>query len=944
MRLILSTLFALAALLAAGGGAAQSPRIVLFEDPALSVSRLHYPLLISGARGYRILCASQVDEEAVIRGVGFTTVPSQILTAVDPDIVAARPDENPLLCPTAADFPIKVFAHDTPDGPMHYLQFPTAIGATTTYTDRLYTPGCVGLVEALRLDLTQALNADPTPFFAGKIHEIACLSGAPVQVAPKTFAAWCMKGDRTASETATVMAMLDATPGGVSALGNQAACTAADQFLRAIPTLSLDGKGVVSTAPISVLTHLTSLSLQNNEISDIAPLTKLSAVGFLDLSGNKLSNVAAVAPLVGLTRLDLSDNAVSDVRALAALALLTDARLDGNAITDLAPLQFLQALSRLSLARNGLTGDMLEPLTALGGLTQLDLSDNAIESFAHLGEFPSTLQIDLTGNPIVASGGQSFLDICILHRDAPTPFGQTIRAIVARHGGGTCADASDALLATTTLDLSGQVISDLGPLAVLSHLTNLDLSGNAITDVAPLAGLGGLLELNLDDNAITDIRPVGPLTRLTAFTAAGNPVQVADFLSACLMRGHEGALSETRALEVSVLLDVSGVSNCQVALDTLRQLVHADVRGRGLTTIEYFSVMAGLQSIDLSDNALADVAPLAQIPGLTALWVRNNRIDSVADVSGLRRLERLSLDGNPLPSLTRITDLSKLRRLGFSNTQVRSVLPLAGLPQLEDAAMRGLDLSFGSFTEYCLVHRLDAVALGSERSFMVALDSRMEADGVDPRDCVEADAWARAQTVLTLNKKGITSVAPVAFFENLEELNLFDNLLTDAGPIASLRRLKKLSLASNRLSRLPRFASAGMTSLSLNDNAIVDMWPLQNLTQLASLGVMGNRIQDPRAIAQMGPLTSPDLRNNLIGDLGVANATLAKTPYLKGNPVCLLRISLPPLNDACRREPFVFVPGVFTHFETVREFGTVENRELNPVIINRINRNLVVNR
>ena len=70
---------------------AQSPSVVLFEDPGIGAERLPYPLLISDSRGYRILCASQQDEEAVIRGLGFTTVPSRNLTAVDPEIVAANP-------------------------------------------------------------------------------------------------------------------------------------------------------------------------------------------------------------------------------------------------------------------------------------------------------------------------------------------------------------------------------------------------------------------------------------------------------------------------------------------------------------------------------------------------------------------------------------------------------------------------------------------------------------------------------------------------------------------------------------------------------------------------------------------------------------------------------------------------------------------------------------
>ncbi|MBZ0089170.1 MAG: leucine-rich repeat domain-containing protein, partial [Thermoanaerobaculia bacterium] len=308
----------LVTLLVAAAAHAQSPRVVLFEDPQLGADRLHYPLLISGGRGYRIQCTGQDEEEAVIRGLGFTTVPAQILTAVDPEVVAADPAANPLLCPSGDRYPIQVFASDGPEGRVYYLQFPAAFGSSA-FTDRLYVPRCAGLVAALKLDLEQARVADPTPFFQGKIHEIPCLSGnAPFGAPPESFAEWCVKGDRTAAETATVDAILQATPVGTTALGNPTACTDADQFLRSVQTLNLNGKGVQSLAPLSVLGHLTSLSLVGNQVTDLAPLSKLRALTFLDLSHNQIASVVALAPLTTLTRLDLSDNQIQDVRFLSA--------------------------------------------------------------------------------------------------------------------------------------------------------------------------------------------------------------------------------------------------------------------------------------------------------------------------------------------------------------------------------------------------------------------------------------------------------------------------------------------------------------------------------------------------------------------------------------------------------------------------------------------------
>ena len=881
---------------------ADAPKIVLFEDPTLPANRLHYPLLISDGRGYRIRCDTQAVEEAVIRGLGFATVPSEVLTAVDPPIVAADPAANPLLCASGATYPIKIFAHDSGGGLIYYLQFPTDFGAAT-FTDRLYIPGCAPLVSALKLDLSQALNADPTPFFVGKIHTIACLTGAPLVDTPSTFAKWCVKGDRTPAETATVMAVLDATPGGVSALGNPAACDAAQAFLASITTLNLNGKGVQSLAPLSVLVQLTSLSIARNAITDFEPLTKLKALTFLDLSGNHVSNIKALAPLITLVRLDLSDNGIGDIRALSALARLTSLTLDNNAVADLEPLQFLQALSTLSIANNGLTGDMLDPLSALGGLTSLDLANNKIETFANLGSFPSTVAINLTGNPIVADGAQTFVDLCVLHRDAATPFGQTVRALVALGGGGTCAAAGNALSATTALDLSSKIISDLRPLATLPQLTSLNLSGNAITDVSPLAGLNHLGTLNLAHNSITDIRPISPLTGLINLDVSNNPVQITDFLSACLMRNQTGALAPAKAAEVDALLSISGKSTCGPAYNDLKTRQSADARTRGLTSITYFPVLGSLVSLDLSDNQLTDVSALSAIPGLTQLRLQNNQIASLQAVLQLRRLEQLSIDGNPLASLIGIGALNKLTKLHFSNTQVRSVMPIADLPLLQDAEMRNLPLQFASFAEYCLVNRFDSVALGNNRSFMAALDTRMQADHVDSSDCSAAQNWAQTVTVLSLNMKSIVTVDPVAHFRSLRELNLYDNVISDATPVGSLTTLEQLNLAKNRLSgTVPRFAS-GLKNLYLSENQITSVINLSTMPALSYVDLRNNRVTNATSLGSIGALSIADLRGNRIATLVDIQPILAKT-YLGDNPICGSVFGInQDVKKACERRP-----------------------------------------
>ena len=54
----------------------------------------------------------------------------------------------------------------------------------------------------------------------------------------------------------------------------------------------------------------------------------------------------------------------------------------------------------------------------------------------------------------------------------------------------------------------------MSALKELTQLTNLDLSGNQISDVSPLAGLTKLTKLNLSNNNITDLTPLAELKKL----------------------------------------------------------------------------------------------------------------------------------------------------------------------------------------------------------------------------------------------------------------------------------------------------------------------------------------------------------------------------------------------------------------------------------------------
>ena len=74
------------------------------------------------------------------------------------------------------------------------------------------------------------------------------------------------------------------------------------------------------------------------------------------------------------------------------------------------------------------------------------------------------------------------------------------------------------------LDLDGNLISDLSPMASLTNLTSLSLSDNNISDISPLSGLTDLTYLELNYNPISDIFPLLGLTDLTYLNLSNNSI------------------------------------------------------------------------------------------------------------------------------------------------------------------------------------------------------------------------------------------------------------------------------------------------------------------------------------------------------------------------------------------------------------------------------------
>ena len=105
------------------------------------------------------------------------------------------------------------------------------------------------------------------------------------------------------------------------------------------------------------------------------------------------------------------------------------------------------------------------------------------------------------------------------------------------------------------LDLSGNRLTDISPLAGLGGLASLDLSGNALANIAPLASLTGLRRLDLRGNRIADLAPLASLPRLEVLLLDGNRIVDVGALTHLGTLEHLG-LSDNAVVELGPLSDL----------------------------------------------------------------------------------------------------------------------------------------------------------------------------------------------------------------------------------------------------------------------------------------------------------------------------------------------------------------------------------------------------
>ncbi len=391
---------------------------------------------------------------------------------------------------------------------------------------------------------------------------------------------------------------------------NQIADISVLSRLSSLKTLSMDGIAAKNWKSLYGLKDVESLRLWASKSLDMERLGKLTSLKGLTITGSKahqLTDMGFVANLTSLTQLELRNHQISDISPLAGLDKLRDLSVCFNQIADIKPLSGLTGLSNIDISSCQVAD--LSPLAELKELKTLKLDKNPIEDFGPVADMYSRLEEKDFELPYdLQAGGTKAADVVFFN---DTVLETKVRKAMNRpEGDVTVAQAAAvehlSLQNDSPMVPDGEKIQKINALRYFTNLKTLDLSWNNITNLSPLAGMTHLEALYLNGNgSITNFEPLAGLLEMKDFMYVG-ALNIDD--------GNVGFLKDMAMMELLWISDASRLTDIS-AVSGFPNLFRLNLQGCGVRDISPVAGLKNLKELTLEGNPISDFSPLKDIYG-----------------------------------------------------------------------------------------------------------------------------------------------------------------------------------------------------------------------------------------------------------------------------------------------------------------------------------------
>ena len=334
-------------------------------------------------------------------------------------------------------------------------------------------------------------------------------------------------------------------------------------------------------------------------------------------------------------------------------------------ITNLSGIEACANLTAISLNENSGILDYT-PLTALPGLTYLELNNSAVSGIDFITALPALNSLHLWGgtftdvSPLLTKPGMRELNL-------------------GGNAGITHLEVLNTLTNLEALALDSDGLSNLTFVAFMPRLNYLNLANNALQDIGLLAGETNLLNLDLGANQITNAAPLASCTRLEWLNLAANQITDLSFAS---------GLTDLSFLDVN-----NNPFSDVLPLAGLIHLTGLNVGDSLVTDLSPLASLTSLRELNMWNLGASNLAFLALLTNLEALGVGNNQVSNFVAYPSLNHLRYVNLSGNPLANLNFTWSLAGLRELHINGTGMSNLTALTGQTNLEVLGLAGNGIS-----------------------------------------------------------------------------------------------------------------------------------------------------------------------------------------------------------------------------------------------------------
>ncbi len=446
---------------------------------------------------------------------------------------------------------------------------------------------------------------------------------------------------------------------------------------------------------------------------------------------------------------------VSDSR----MSTKTEVWIDVEPVNEFAPMFIEGETATREISETVEIGvDVGDPLLATdmdaGETLEYSLNDaGAFEVDGQTGQLRTTAELDYKTKPshavkVIASDGTHtdsvIVTIHVLSEivEIPDPsLAWAIRRALSLRNSADITKSAMAQLTTLRADSAlfrgRPVPKDLTGLEHATNLTHLNLSGDRVIDLTPIAGLRNLISLRLYSNEFSSLTPLEGLTSLKSLDLSSNGI------------------------------------NDITSLIGLTNLVELFIQLNEIQDITPLKDMTNLETLYLPENNVEDITALEGLTNLTRLYINANSIQNIAPLRGMTNLETLYLSNNDMEDITALESLTNLKYLHLSyNRRLTDVSPLAGLVNLEILRLFGcpiedltpladltadidIDVSVGSAPAM----NADAIDSLLEPALLQTLDREMLQTRLQALR-VESDGSLKYQRAIALLESVLASMSP----------------------------------------------------------------------------------------------------------------------------------------------------------------------------------------